>query len=575
SMSRLSPLQEGMLFHSLYDEQVGAYIEQFTALMSGLVPEIFIRSWEYLVQRYTILRSGFYYDVFKVPVQCVYRDVEIPVIIQDYSHLSQAQQQWAIAAYEQADRQQSIDLTAAPLMRITLLRTDNDHYRLFWTYHHILMDGWSLAVLLAGLLEVYEQLATGQSLPAISVDRYEDYIRYIERKDRDAAAAYWRKYLGSLEGAVMLPFINTTEERNKGIGIYKQEHLHIDITATLEITRFAQRNHITLNTLMQGVWAYLLYRYTGHKDIVYGVTVSGRPDDIPGVEQRVGPYINTLPIYANAGSDLNVSAWLRAIQADQVNSREYQYTRLNDISRWKNITGELFDSILVFENYPVNKVLYAKQWKLQAEGVSMHEHVNYPLSLVVGIREDINIHFSYNSSLLDTCYVTAIAGHFRTALLQMTTNENGRLDDIELLTAEEYSYLVKANNENSFVYPTDKTLTDLFEDQVRQTPSLTAILHNNNCLTYQEVEERSNRLAQYLVSKGVERDMLIPLFIERSPEMIIAMLGVLKSGAAYVPVHPDYPSDRIAYILSDISATLVLSSVASAGLLQTDLPVIQ
>ena len=284
-----------MLFHSLYDDHAGAYIEQFTTVLTGVEPEIFTKSWDQLLRNHSILRSGFYYNEFKIPVQCVYRDVKIPVNVMDCSGMSKEEQEQYIHNYEQADRLQAFELTAAPLMRIYLIRMDENRYRLFWTYHHVLLDGWSLAVLLGELLQVYEQMVTGKTALAASEDRYEDYIHYIERQDKEEATSYWKKYLNGLDESSLLPFISITADRTKGIGLYKDESLHLDRETTSRITRYAQRNHITLNTLMQGVWAYLLSRYTGNKDVVYGVIVSGRPDDLAGVEQRVGMYINTLP----------------------------------------------------------------------------------------------------------------------------------------------------------------------------------------------------------------------------------------------------------------------------------------
>ncbi|MGY0034998.1 condensation domain-containing protein [Pedobacter sp. NJ-S-72] len=476
SMSRLSGLQEGMLFHSLYDDHAGAYIEQFTTVMTNVDPEIFAKSWDQLLRNHSILRSAFYYDEFKIPVQCVYRDVKIPMNVVDCSGMSKEEQEQFIHNYEQADRLNSFDLTAAPLMRIYLIRLEENRYRLFWTYHHVLLDGWSLAVLMIELVRVYEQLITGKTALSVSEDRYEDYIRYVERQDKEEATAYWKKYLNGLDEPGLLPFISVTADRTKGIGLYKNEKLHFDREATAEITRYVQRNHITVNTLMQGVWAYLLSRYTGNKDVVYGVIVSGRPDDLAGVEQRVGMYINTLPLRASTETLQSVSGWLQEIQADQISSRNYQYTTLNDIRRWSAVSGELFDTLLVFENYPVDKALSSESWKLETEDVSMNEQGNYPLGLIIGSGEVTNITFNYNSTLLDTTYAAAIAGHFKTALLYIIAQENATLNDVEILSEAEKSKLLKGSSGNSFAYPSDKTLTDIFEEQVIKLPSATAVI---------------------------------------------------------------------------------------------------
>ncbi len=390
-MYRLSGLQEGMLFHSLYNDEAGAYIEQLTCDLGKVNLDIISKSWDAVIKRHTILRSAFYPGVFSVPVQCVYRQVELPVEIADFSTLSSEEQQEAIASYEASDRVKGFDFKSVPLMRLGLLRINNDRYRMVWTSHHILFDGWSLPILMEEFLTTYETLLAGQQPKIAEEDRYEDYIRYIERSNKDQEEAYWRNYLKDIEHGTLLPFIGSSAERNKGGGRYKSLSLNIDAETTAGIQAYAQKQRLTVNTLMQGVWSKLLHHYTGHKDVVYGIITSGRPNELAHVEQRVGMYINTLPLRAIIDNSKSIGEWLQGLQSDQVASRQYQHTPLHIIQRWSGVTGDLFDSLLVFENYPVSKVLESQQWNLQVGNVQMHEQTNYPLSITIASSGQISI----------------------------------------------------------------------------------------------------------------------------------------------------------------------------------------
>jgi amino acid adenylation domain-containing protein/non-ribosomal peptide synthase protein (TIGR01720 family) len=558
---RLSGLQQGMLFHGLYDKQAGAYTEQFTCDLLNPNLQHLTASWQQVLNNHSILRSGFYYDVFSIPVQCVYRDISLPFEVLDLGTKNEAEQEEAIRAYEAADREKGFDFSSAPLMRVGMLKLSSTRYRMLWTFHHILFDGWSLPVLMEEFLSTYESLAAGSPVKEQEEDKYEDYIRYIERGSKEAEEDYWRQYMKGVEQGTLLPFINTTSERTKGSGSYKTLSLHLDATLTEKIQGYAQKHRLTVNTVMQGVWSLLLHRYTRNKDIVYGVIVSGRPDDLPNVEKRVGMYINTLPLHSAIEEGQKVTDWMEMLQAQQVSSRQYQYTPLNKIQNLAGLQGDLFDSILIFENYPVSEIIGSRKWSLVIENAHMQEQTNYPLSIIIFSREKISIAFSYNVHLLEADYVEEMKGHFENVLHQLVAAEGEScIQDIDLLTASEKHYLLETFNQTEVGYPLDKNIVDLFEEQVLKTPAATAVTFENEKLSYRELNERSNKLAHYLVTKGVTSETLVPICIERSLEMIVGIMGILKAGGVYVPVDPEYPGERISYILEDTSAAILVCS---------------
>ncbi len=560
SIYRLSGLQQGMLFHGLYDSRAGAYTEQLSCDLVGPDLETIKKSWNIVLSRHSILRSSFDYDVFSVPVQRVYPDVELPVTLIDLREKNPDEQKAAVKEYEESDRVKRFDFKTPPLMRVGLLRLSEDRYRMFWTSHHILFDGWSMPILMEEFLNVYETLASGKEPEKVEEDRYEDYIRYIERGNKDHQEAYWRNYLKGIEHRTLLPFSGATTDRNKGMGEYGFLYSHIDADTTKKIQSYAQSKRITINTLVQGAWAFLLHKYTGSNSVVYGMIVSGRPDDLPNVEKRVGMYINTLPLHSTMKSEAKITDWLQDLQKDQVASREYQYTPLQYIQGLTGIQGDLFDSLLVFENYPMSKVISSKKWSLKIENVQMHEHNNYPFTISVTSADQINIMFMFNTELLDEVYIRKIQGHFVNVLLQMTDEKVKRLSDIRLLTEEEEDQILKEFNNTASDYPSDKTIADLFEEQALKSPDSTAVVFDRKKLTYKELNDRSNRLAHYLKKKGVKAETMVPICIDRSLDMMVGIIGILKAGGAYVPIDPEYPEERIKFMLEDTKASVILTS---------------
>jgi len=425
-----------------------------------------------------------------------------------------------------------------------------------------LFDGWSLPIVMEELLENYQKISQGQQVGKKQQDKFEDYIRYIESKDIQISENYWKEYLEPLEQNTLLPFIPLTKDRNKGIGEYSQTTLEINSTESSTIQNFCKQNRITVNTLMQGIWSFLLHNYTGNATVNYGVTVSGRPEDLAQVEQRVGMYINTIPLITQFDPNKTIVSWLKEIQDQQLSSREHQYTALQQIQQWSGIQGDMFDSILVFENYPVSKVIAQKQWKLQVEDLRVSEQTNYPLTLVIQSAEEIKISLGYNSQLLDEEQVVKIKDHFAQVLGEVIKHPEEQCSQINILSKDELNQLENFNSK-PVNYPKDKTAIEIFEQQVRTTPDSVALKFKDTELSYKQLNERANQLAHYLLNKGVTPEMPIPICINRSVEMIVGILGILKSGAAYVPIDPQYPQQRIEFMLNDIGANIVVTDKSS------------
>jgi amino acid adenylation domain-containing protein/non-ribosomal peptide synthase protein (TIGR01720 family)/FkbM family methyltransferase len=564
SIYRLSGLQQGILYHNLYAKNAGAYIVQFACDLISPDIDNFIRSWDVVMQNHTSLRSAFYHNAFDVPVQCVYKTVKMPLEIRDLSGQDAHSQQESLNAFLAEDMALGFNFEEAPLMRITLLKTNNNRYRMVWTFHHLLFDGWSMPVLIQEFLGIYDANAHGTKLKVSNIDKFEDYINYIESRDKASEKAYWQKYFTGLEEGTLLPFVQAGTAHNKGVGQYDTVYLNLDKAITSKVQAFTQEQRITVNTLMQGVWAFLLHAYTNSSDIAFGSVVSGRPDDLPGVEQRVGMYINTLPLHSQLNKGSKMTDWLKTIQEQQVQSRNFQYSTLSDIQSWTGIQGDLFDSILVFENYPINSVINAKTWELKVEGIQTYEQTNYPLTITIGSSDEINIRFRFNTGILDPVYVNAISNHFYLVMMQLLNNTGIVADDVHLLSPIQEETILLEFSQSKVAYPAEQSMVTLFEAQASRNPDAVAVSFEGQTLSYAVLNEKANRLAHLLLENGVKPEALIPVCIDRSPEMMVAMLGILKAGAAFVPVDPGYPDDRIAYIVNDTSAHVLICNTESA-----------
>jgi amino acid adenylation domain-containing protein/non-ribosomal peptide synthase protein (TIGR01720 family) len=558
---RLSSLQEGILFQGLYDATAGAYLLQKSCELTGVQPALFHQSWNYLLQQHTILRTAFYPDLFRIPVQAVYANVSIPMTIIDYRGMTSAEQEEQIKQFEEADRRWGFDFGEAPLMRVSLLRLEDEKYKMLWTAHHLVLDGWSVPVLIDTFLTTYRQLAAGRALATPPVDRYEDYIRFIEQRNQEQEKDYWKKYLRNVEEASLLPFISTATERNRGVSAFRETSLLLDKQGTLQLDAYVKQQHTTVNTLMQAVWAYLLYRYTGNRSVTFGVTVSGRPEELAGMESRVGMYINALPLHSCVKDEQPVSEWLQEIQKDQLLSREYQYAALTDLQQWAELPGDLFDSMMTFQNYPVNQVITPEQGQLQVTNMQMQEQTsNYPFSIRVIAGESIQVQLIYKEELLSEEYVNRIRGHFERVLLGIINQPDMHVGALRWLTATEETQLLVDFNDTAVPYPAHKTILSLFEEWVNKTPAATALVFEEEILTYNMLDQRSNQLAHYLRSQGVQEETLVAICLDRSVEMIVSIFGILKAGGAYLPIDPEYPADRISYLLEDSGCKMVITT---------------
>ncbi|MEG7378138.1 amino acid adenylation domain-containing protein [Bacillus subtilis] len=557
----LTPMQKGMLFHSLIDSASGAYFEQAAFDLKGLLDiEAFTMSLSQLAERHDILRTHFYTEWKDQPLQIVFRSKRIETIVEDIRSMNKQQRNEFIAAFVQKDKARGFDLTRDALMRVSILRTEEDQARLIWSFHHILMDGWCLPLITKEVFETYYAILERRKPKRGAVTPYSQYIEWLDEQNHKKAAAYWRDYLDGYEGQTVLL---REQPANQAKGYEKGEHaFRLGKQLTEEIKRAASRHQVTVNTWIQTAWGLLLQRYNGSQDVVFGTVVSGRPADIPGIESMVGLFINTIPVRIDTQPEMTVAQVLKTNQERALASQLYETYPLYEIQTQTEQKQQLISHIMVFENYPVEEQMeHMKQDHTALDIIDFHleEHTHYDFNFIVMPAGETEIHFVYNANVYDQASVERMQAHFMQIIKQMVNDPEIGVQELDMLAADERSLLIETFNDTLAEYPKEKTIHQLFEEQAERTPEQVAIVFEDKKLTYRQLNERANQLARTLRAKGVRADQLTAIISKHNIELVVGILAVLKAGGAYVPIDPDYSEHRIQYILDDANAEIVLT----------------
>jgi len=413
----LAPTQQGVLFHNLYDPGAAMYFEIITWTIHGEVNiEAFGKAWQSVVNRHQILRTFFVWKGLDEPLQVVRKNVKLPLTFEDWRSLTPEVQQQKTAEFFDAERARGFDLSTPPLMRIALIQLEGDVYRFVWSYHHVLIDGWSSSVIFNDAFNFYETLAQGQELKVEPGRPFRDYIVWLRNQNLSEAETYWRQ---TLQGFAAPTTIGNG--KSSATHTYKEEQLHLSAETSEALQAFTRRHRLTLNTLFQGAWAMLLNRYSGARDVVFGVAVSGRPPELPEVEAMVGMLVNTLPARIEVTRGSTLLPWLRQIQEQQVTMRKYEYTPLMQIQQWSEVP--LFESIVAFENHASRS-----EWR---DIVHYHTATGYPLNVMIEPGRELLLKIMYDSGRFDAAAVGQMLKHFQQLLESSIANPEAKLDELE------------------------------------------------------------------------------------------------------------------------------------------------
>lgn len=560
----LSPLQQGMLFHSLYDSGIGTgvyFVQIGCELHGALQVENFKHAWERVISRHKILRTEFLWDSLEEPVQIVRKKVDIVWQQEDWRHYSAQAQDEKWRAFLKQDWQRGFDMKRAPLMRFALFQAGGESFRFVWSSHHILMDGWCASILLAEALSGYTALCKREELQLEEPRPYRDYIRWLRRQDEKAAEAFWREELKGF-GAPTRLRLEEARELPPGAEPYGETALAASSEVVKKLEELARLSRVTLNTVVQGAWAFLLSCYSGERDVVFGAVAAGRSAPVKGIEGIVGLFINSVPARVQVQPEETLSSYLKRVQNMQVRARQFEHCPLIRVQAWSEIPrgAALFDSIVIFENTPVDSRLDGFLGSgMKLARFDFFERTNYPLSLRIAPGAEMLMTLMYDRRLFAEPGVERQLVHLRAVLSAMSAGPETPVDQLSLLSEEERRQVVEEWNRTAQPYPTDQCLHDLFVQRAEMSPEATALEYKGQRLTYGELNGRSNQFAHYLRGLGVRSETIVAVCLERSDELVMAVLGILKAGAAYVPCDLAYPAEYIRHMLEDSRAGFVLT----------------
>ncbi|AKT40595.1 non-ribosomal peptide synthetase [Chondromyces crocatus] len=615
----LTSLQEGLLFHSLsavpapvpaladeddeeddeLDEEFDAevdeededeeeeedddgenvYVTQLVFRIQGpLDAEKFRTAWQETVQRHPLLRSRFVWEGCERPLQVVLRSADLRW---EEDELEEDSWSSPLRVHARREQQAGMLLDEAPLFRLNLLRAEDTEHHLIWTSHHILLDGWSGPLILKDVFASYDAQLLGESRTAADPPPYEAYVAWLKRQDGTASERFWRENLRGFSAPT--PLVVDNEEPTG-----KQKHLHHRCKLSAETSQalkaLAESFRVTLSTVYQAAWALLLHRYSGMSDVLFGVTVSGREADVPGIEEMVGLFIRTVPLRLHVDESQTLGAWLKEVQARQIEQREHQYVSLVDIQRWSDVPGgtQLFDSMFVFENYPLDSALL-EQSGLRLTVSTMASPTHYPLVIAVVPGRTVETLFDHDTSRLSKHTVERLAAHWVELLTGMARRPDARIHTLPHLTSAEREKLLVTWNARPYVdeqrkyrgeeepfgeeLAAESTFLDLFQHHVAQTPDALALVgpslqstdERPVSRTYRALSARVHLLARHLRGLGVGPEVTVGVCLDRSIELVIGMLAIFEAGGVYLPLDPSQPLERLAYLVSDARPEVVLT----------------
>ncbi|MHC9082574.1 non-ribosomal peptide synthetase [Bacillus altitudinis] len=554
-MYYLSPMQEGMLFHTLHHQEKGFYVEQMDMNVKGtLRHDLLEKSMNIIVERYDIFRTVFLHEKVKRPVQVVLKNRPFQLDIVDIQDLSESEQLERIDRFKQKDQLRGFDLSKDLLMRASVFQTGPSSYRWIWSYHHILLDGWCFGLVVQELFAIYHALLHDIPYRLEPVKPYKEYIQWLEKQDKQASLEYWTQSLAGFEGQ------STFKEQRKQTNEHELGEIEWAMSKeeTAALSELALQQNATLSSALQSAWSILLSRYQRSNDVLFGTVVSGRPADLAGVDRMVGLFINVIPRRIQLTDQMTFRSLLSETQQQSLAAEPHQYIPIYDIQA-KAGQQQLIDHIVVFENVPAAKK--DEQESLlgfTVEDMNVYEKSNYDLNLLASPGEQLQLKLAFNQRAFDPAFVRKLKDQLTLLIKGAIKHPDQSVHTLTLVTKQEKQRMLEEWNapelEHDQLY-----LTKWFEHNVRKQPNAVALSAGDHTMTYAELNEQANRLARHLQKNGVGHQTVTAILAERTPELIVSLLSVLKAGATYVPIDPDYPESRIQYMLKDSGATHLLT----------------
>ncbi len=583
-----TPMQKGMFVDSIIEERGVNYTMQFCLDITGAINiPLFFDAWQHLVNRHESLRTAFWRAGSDESHQVVLSDVALDSKLLDWRNdmagKSQEEIEQAVTDFVLADQVEPFDLATAPMIRITMLQLTDDSYSFVWAYHHTIIDGWSISVLIGEILAVYQQLLKGQSPELPPVTHYSDYIQWLAQRDEDEAREFWQQHLANIDNKAEL-VIDKLAKNDLPFGSQTYRAI-LPERLSSKLDALSKQYHFTTNAAVQLAWAHVLYSYnkatdssTEQYDVVFGTTVSGRPSDLEGFDTIVGLFINSIPLRLQLSPDTNITQLLSSLQLTNIERQEHGYLPVLDIQQQAGLSGDesLYESLLVFENFPEidehGETEDHHETPLQLKvRESASSQLALPLCFDIIYSNQIKIKLHYRTELFEPVTIERLVSHLEHTLEQIANcDATTTIANLTNIPEEEQQLLLTDWNGQSVRYDTDSCIHELVEQYADETPNAVAAIEDGEEYTYEELNSQANQLANYLIMQGVKPGKKVILCIERSIDQLVGMLGILKAGGCYVPLSPDMPEERLAHVFAQTEADVILADSESLADLPTD-----
>ena len=562
----LSPMQQGMLFHAVSEPGSGVYVDQVAVSLHGALDQKrFADAIRSAANRHSALRTTFVWEDVEEPLQVVHDEVDFSVSSVDWCDRDTDQARSKFLELIESNRRNGFDLASAPLLKFTLIQLSEQKWTLLLTFHHLVLDGWATHVLLKEITDCYR----GELESLAEPFEFKRYLGHLQNFDSNAAKEYWRQELSGFENANSIgpPLEQNAENDNSS---YLQTSFKLSPQSTQAIKAFARGQQVTLNTVVQAAFALTISRYAGGADdVVFGTTVAGRPHELDGIENAVGSFINTLPLRIKIAPDQMLGELLSELQCKQADSRRWELSSLVEVQKLAGLApgASLFESILVFENYPAAQT---DQGEIQITSLEHFERSNFPLALLVVPRDELEFIAVHDTQRYSAALATRLIEHVGWLLERFAGSPEQSIDSfLDLPPAQQLDQLAaNSNGEESWADEHELVrVDDLIEKVAIEDPLRVAAVFKNSVLTYGELDERAEMVAKVLRESGLQPGGIVGVCVERSFEMLIGILAAMKADAAYLPMDPSYPESHLKFVINDARLDFVLANSASQRML--------
>ena len=588
-------MQKGLLFHTEIEKNSGAYVTQFEYTLSGDIDaEILKAAWHVVVLRNPVFRTAFYGNQEGELHQIIQKTCSMPWYFSRFSdrNISLDEQINLFEEYREKDKKTGFDINIAPLMRFALFEIGMDasrvqsdsiemssrkRFKCLWSIHHALLDGWSIPIVISQVLEAYDSINSGVPYNVNSSLHYKNYLEWLVSQDAEAAGDFWQEQVKDISKATSIGIDEDVINKSKE-PTFKEYKFELPEEATNNLNNFAKNTKTTVSTVFQAAWALILSQYSGDSQVCFGVTTSGRPAELSGVDEIVGLLINTVPCIISVDKNTSLESWLHDIHSAHIERDKHSFFPLVDIVKYSQVNdGNIFDSLLVFENYPLDSKVVDdanngfesgdsdSTQDVEMESFECFEETNYKLTLVIAPSDKLQLKLMYQEGVIKDDAIERLSIHFTRVINQIISSKIDFIEQVDCLCDDERNQIMQINRDLSTIdKPHVTTINELFEESCLRYKDTLCLKTDDGQWSYLELNAYANRLARLLLSEGVTENTLVGIHLNRSFEMVASILAISKAGGAYVPLDPNY-GERVEYILKDSDIKVLITESQYAG----------